>query len=333
MLGIRRREFITLLGGAAVAGPVGARAQQPNQIRRIGVLMDGVATDPIREARVKAFTEQLRKLGWMEGRNVQIEYRWDNGDAALNRTYAVELVALAPDVILSGGTQNLTALQRLSPAMPIVFIEVSDPLAQGFVTNMAHPGANITGFALYELTIGGKWLDLLKQMVPATDHVAVMFNPETSPQSKFFMRSIESAASTLGMSVGTRPVHSVAEIESAIADLAQKPNGGLVITTDGFMAVHRKLLAETATRYRVPVINGNVGSVAEGSLMSYYAEINDQFRQAGVYVDRILKGTRPGDLPVQAPTKFTLSINLKTARDLGIEVPLSLLLIADEQVE
>jgi ABC-type uncharacterized transport system substrate-binding protein len=330
---IARRQFITLLGGAAVAWPIAARAQQSNRMRQIGVLMDGVATDPIRETRLKRFTEQLRKLGWIDGQNVQIEYRWDNGDAALNRAYAVELLALAPDVILSSGTQNLTALQRLSPAMPIVFIVVSDPLAQGFVTNMAHPGGNITGFANLEFTIGGKWLDLLKQMVPAIDHVAVMFNPETSPQSKFFMSSIESMAPRLGVGVAARPVHSAAEIESAIADLAEKPNGGAIITTDGFMGVHRKLLAETATRYRVPVINGNVGSVTEGGLMSYHADIDDQFRQAGVYVDRILKGTRPGDLPVQAPTKFTLSINLKTARELGIAVPMSLLLIADEQVE
>jgi len=327
---IRRRAFITFLGGAAAAWPLGARAQQ---LRRIGVLMDGNDTDPIRQARVKAFSGQLRKLGWIEDQNVHIEYRWDSGDAALNRTYAVELVALAPDVILSSGTQNLTALQRLSPTMPIVFIVVSDPLAQGFVTSMAHPGSNITGFANYEFTIGGKWLDLLKQMVPATDHVAVMFNPETAPQSKFFMSSIETVAPTLGMSVAASPVHSVADIESATADFAQRPNGGLIITADGFMSAHRKLLAETATRYRVPVINGNVGSAAEGSLMSYYPETNDQFRQAGVYVDRILKGTKPGDLPVQAPTKFTLSINLKTARDLGIEVPVSLLLIADEQIE
>ena len=329
---IGRRAFITLVGGAA-ALPMAAQAQQAQRMRRIGVLMDSVATDPVREVRVKAFTEQLRKLGWIEGQNVQIEYRWDNGDAALNRTFAVELVTLAPDVILSAGTQNLMALQRLRPPTPIVFIGVSDPLVQGFVTSMAHPGGNITGFANLEFTIGGKWLDLLKQMVPAIDHVAVMFNPETSPQSKFFMSSIESMAPRLSMSLAARPVHSVAEIEAAIADLAQKPNGGLVIPTDGFMAVRRKLLAETTTRYRVPLINGNVGSAAEGSLMSYCAEANDQFRQAGIYVDRILKGARPGDLPVQAPTKFTLSINLKTARELGIEVPLSLLLIAEEQIE
>jgi putative ABC transport system substrate-binding protein len=326
---IRRRELIVALGGAA-AWPVVALAQQS---RRIGVLMDGVATDPIRQARLKPFTEQLRKLGWIEGQNVQMEYRWDNGDAALNRTYAVELVALAPDVILSSGTENLTALQRLSPTMPIVFILVSDPLAQGFITNMAHPGGNITGFAFYEFTIGAKWLDLLKQMVPAIDHVAVMFNPETSPQSQFFMNSIESMAPRLGVSVAARPVHSVAEIESAIADLAQKPNGGLVVPTDAFTTVHRKFLAETATRFRVPMIKADPGFVNEGGLMSYRADNNDQFRQAGVYIDRILKGTRPGDLPVQAPTKFTLSINLKTARDLGIEVPMSLLLIADEQIE
>jgi putative ABC transport system substrate-binding protein len=328
-MSVKRRDFITLLGGAA-AGPVVALAQQS---RRIGVLMDGIVTDPIRQARVKAFTEQLRKLGWIDNQNVQIEYRWDNGDAALNRTYAVELVALAPDVILSSGTQNLTALQRLSPAMPIVFITVSDPLAQGFVTNMAHPGGNITGFAFYEFTIGAKWLDLLKQMVPAIDHVAVMFNPETAPQSKFFVSAIETAAKTLGVSVVDAPVHNANEIEPAVVRLAQQPNGGLVVPTDSFMNVNRRAFAQAAARYRVPAISADAGFVDEGGLMTYLAEINDQFRQAGVYVDRILKGTKPGDLPVQTPTKFSLRINLKAAQGLGIEVPLSLLLIADEQVE
>jgi putative ABC transport system substrate-binding protein len=295
--------------------------------------MDGAASDPIRQARVKAFAEQVRKLGWIEGRNLRIEYRWDNGEAALTRAYAAELVALAPDVILSAGTENLTALQRLSPTTPIVFIVVSDPLAQGFVMNMAHPGANITGFANLEFTIGGKWLGLLRQMIPGITHVSVMFNPDTAPQSKFFMSSIESAARTLSVKAAAAPVQTAAEIEPAFEHIAQQENGGLIVLPDTFMNAHRKELVQTATRYRVPMINADAGSVGEGGLMSYHAEIVDQFRQAGVYVDRILRGTKPGDLPVQAPTKFTLSINLKTARALGIEVPLSLLLIADEQVE
>jgi putative ABC transport system substrate-binding protein len=330
MLGIRRREFITLLGGAAT-WPLLARAQEP---RRIGVFMNGAPNNPGYPAYVRAFTEQLRKLGWIEGKNLHTEYRWTAGDAALIRAYAAELVALAPDVILAAGTQNLTALQHLSPAAPIIFTSVSDPLEQGFVLNLAHPGANITGFTIYEFTMGGKWLDLLKQMVPAIDHVAIMFNPETAPQYKFFMNSIESAAKTLGVSVVGTPVRNVAEIEPTVARIAQQPNGGLVALNDSFMTVHYKVLSQAAARYRVPAINSNPDSVRKGSvLMSYSAEWTDQWRQAGIYADRILKGTKAGDLPVQAPTKFRLTINLKTARELGIEVPLSILLIADQQVE
>jgi putative ABC transport system substrate-binding protein len=331
---VKRRDVITLLGGAAAAAwPLAARAQSDSRVRRIGVLMDGVTTDPIRQARVRAFTEQLRKLGWIEGENVHTEFRWDGGQPALTRTYAAELVRLAPNVILSVGTPNLAALQRLSPATPIVFVEVSDPEAQGFVMNIAHPGANITGFAYYEFTIGGKWLDLLKQMVPAIARVVVMYNPETAPQSHFFISSIESAALILGVDVTAVPVRSVAEIEPAIARLAQQPNSGLIHPPDTFLSTHRKVFVQAAARYHVPSIDPDAASVSEGGLMSYHAEVDDSFRQAGVYVDRILKGTKPGDLPVQVPTKFTLSINLKTARDLGIEVPLSLLLIADEQIE
>ena len=326
---LRRREFITLLGGAAV-WPLLARAQAT---RRIGVLMLGTPTDPGFQADVEAFTEQLRKLGWIEGKNLHTEYRWTAGDATLMRAYAAELVALAPDVILAAGTQNLTALQRLSPATPIIFTFVSDPLAQGFILNMAHPGANITGFANYEFTIGGKWLDLLKQTVPAIDHVGIMFNPETAPQFKFFMSSIESAAKTLGVSVVGTPVREAAEIEPAIARIAQQRNGGLVALNDAFLNVHHKVLSQAASRYRVPAISAYSGSAAESVLMSYRAELTDQFRQAGIYADRILKGTKAGDLPVQAPTKFRLTINLKAARELGIEVPLSILLIADEQIE
>jgi putative ABC transport system substrate-binding protein len=328
---MKRREFITLLGGAAAAWPLAARGQQVST-RRIGVLMAGVATDPSRQARVKDFAEQVRKLGWIEGQNLRTEYRWDEGDPARSQTNATEMVTRAPDVILCSGTQNLIPLQRLSPVAPIVFIDVSDPLAQGFVTNMAHPGANITGFALYEFSVGGKWLDLIKQMVPAIDHVAVMYNPETAPQTRFFMNSIEFGARTLGLKVVAAPVQNVAEIEPAVARLAQ-PNGGVIVPTDTFMGANRKEFAQATARYRVPAIMADPGSVREGVLMSYYAETNDQYRQAGVYVDRILRGTKPGDLSVQAPTKFNLIINLKTARDLGIEVPLSLLLLADEQVE
>ena len=329
---LKRRSFITLLGGAAAAWPLAARAQQP--AHRIGVLSTSIASDPILQGFLRAFTEQLRKLGLIEGKNLYIEYRWNASDPALTRAHAADLIALAPNVILSVGTSNLVALQRLNPVTPIVFTLVSDPVAQGFVTNMTHPGANITGFAQFEFTIGGKWLDLLKQMVPAITQVAVVFNPDTAPQSKFFMSSIESAARTLNVVAAPFPVQSEAEIDPTIARFAQQANGGLILTPDAFTIAYRKTLAETAARYRLPAISGNPDDfVSEGGLMSYAANVRDQFRQAALYAERILRGTKAGDLPVQTPARFTFDINLKTARYLGIEVPLSLLLIADEQIE
>jgi putative ABC transport system substrate-binding protein len=330
MLGIRRRDFISVLGGAA-AWPVAARGQQ--QLRRVGVLMNDVATDANMRRYMATFVEQLRKLGWIDGRNLHVEYRWNGGDAVLARTYAAELVGLNLDVIMSSSTTNLLNLQRLSPKTPIVFIQVSDPVEQGFVLNMAHPGGNITGFTAYEFTIGGKWLDLLKQLVPATTHVAVMFNPQTSPQSKFFMKSIETAAPGFGVRVAAVPLQSVADIDPAIANFSRQPNSGLIFPTDSFTVVNRKPIVEAAARHRVPAIYANMSFVQDGGLLRYGPVTDDQYRQAAVYVDRILKGTSAGDLPVQAPTKYSLVINLKAARDLGIEVPLSLLLFADEQIE
>jgi putative tryptophan/tyrosine transport system substrate-binding protein len=326
---MRRREFITLLGGAA-AWPLAARAQQP---KRVGVLMNGVATNPVAQAYKTAWAQQLRKLGWIDGQNLHIEYRWNEGNATLARSYAAELVALAPDVILSSSTANLIALQRLSPTTPIVFVQVSDPVTQGFILSMPRPGGNITGFAAYEFTIGAKWLDLLKQLVPAIDRVGVMSNPQTAPQSKFFMSSIEAAAPTFGVKVVAAPVESVSDIETAFANLSRQPNSGMVFPTDSFTGVHRKLIFDLATRHRLPAIYANVAHVREGGLMGYAIDYVEQFRQAAIYVDRIFKGTKAGDLPVQTPTKYSLAINLKAARALDIELPLSLLLIADEQIE
>jgi ABC-type uncharacterized transport system substrate-binding protein len=327
---LKRREFITLLGSAAAAWPVAARAQQP---KRVGVLMNGVPANPSFREYKTAWEQQLRKLGWIDGQNLHIEYRWNEGDAARGRSYAAELVALAPDVILSSSTANLIALQRLSPASPIVFVQVSDPVTQGFILSMARPGGNITGFAAYEFTIGAKWLDLLKQLVPAIDHVGVMSNPQTAPQSKLFMDSIEAAAPTFGVKVVATLVNSVSDIETAFANMSRQPNGGMVFPTDSFTGIHRKLIFDLATRHRLPAIYSNVTHVQEGGLMGYAIDYVEQFRQAAIYVDRILKGTKAGDLPVQTPTKYVLAINLKTVRALGIEVPLSLLLIANEQIE
>jgi len=327
---MRRREFITLLGGAA-AWPVAARAQQ---LRRLAVMMNRIETDPLALSYVSAFEQQLHKLDWSEGQNLHTEYRWTaSGDAALARTYAAELIGLRPDVIVSTSTANLAALQRLSPTAPIVFLQVSDPVAQGFVVNMAHPGGNITGFASYEFSIGGKWLDLLKQLVPTVRRIAVMFNPET-PQTRFFLQAIQAAAPKLDLSVSTLPVQGFEEIEPAIAGFSRQPNGGLILPTDPFIAVHRKHVIELVARYRVPAIsNAAMSFVQDGGLMSYGPDDTEQFRQAAVYVDRILKGAKAGDLPIQAATKFSLAINLKTARTLGIEIPLSILLTADEQIE
>jgi putative ABC transport system substrate-binding protein len=329
---LKRREFITLLGGAAAAWPLAARAQQ---VRRLGVLMNRVEADPLARSFVLAFEQQLHKLGWSEGQNLQTEYRWNGGDINLARVYASELLAFRPDVILSSSTANLTSLQRLSPTAPIVFLQVSDPVAQGFVVNMANPGGgNITGFASYEFTIGEKWLELLKGLVPRVKRVAVMFNPESSSQSKFFLSSIEAAAPKLDVSVTTLRVQSIEEIEPAIAGFARELDGGLILPTDPFTSVHHKHIIEVVARYRVPAIsNANTSFVQDGGLMSYGPDTKDQFRQAAVYVDRILKGVKAGDLPIQMATKFNLAINLKTARTLGIEIPLSILLAVDEQIE
>ena len=327
---MRRRDFIILLGGLAASWPLAARAQQ---MRRLGVLVNRIETDTLEQSYVSAFEQQLHKLGWREGQNLHTEYRWNGGDTALARNHAAELIALRPDVIVSTSTAALSALQRLSPTAPIVFLQVSDPVTQGFVVSMANPGGNITGFASYEFSIGGKWLDLLKQLVPGIRRVAVMFNPET-PQTRFFLPSIEAAAPTLGISVTTLPVQNVQDIEQAIAAFSHQPDGGLILPTDGFTAAHHKDIIEVIARYRVPAIsNAAMPFVKDGGLMSYGPDDTEQFRQAAVYVDRILKGSKAGDLPVQTATKFSLSINLKTAQTLGIEIPLSILLTADEQVE
>jgi putative tryptophan/tyrosine transport system substrate-binding protein len=309
----------------AAASPLAAHAQQSDRVRRIGVLMNDVETGSNSRGYVAAFVQVLRDLGWIEGQNLRIVYRWNGGNAELARTQAAELVALAPDAILSASTTNLTALQRLSPTTPIVFTEVSDPVAQGFVLNLAHPGGNITGFTAYEFTIGGKWLDLLKQIAPATARVAVVFNPELSPQSKFHLSSIEAAAQTFGVKVAAAPVHSIAEIEPAIENFSRQPNGGLIFPGDSFANVHRKLIVEIAAKHRIPAIYVTAVYARDGGLMSYSVDFDDQFRQAASYIDRILKGTKAGDLPVQTSTKFSLVINLKAAKALGIELPMSLI--------
>ena len=330
---IRRREFITLLGGA-MALPLAARAQQGEHVRRIGVLMNNEETDPISKAYLASFVQGLRKLGWIEGQTLGIEVRWNPGDAERARSLAGELVRLSPEVILASSTANLVELLRRGPTMPIVFVLVSDPVEQGFVSNLAHPGGNITGFSSFEFSIGGKWIELLKQVSPGLAHVALVFNPDTSPQSKFLVSPIESAARSLAVEATVAPVHAVADIERAIETVSRRPNGGLIFPTDTFLTTHRQLIVEWAARHRVPAIYGGSGLYSEiGGLISYVIDFENQFRQAAVYIDRILKGAKPGDLPVQSPTKYSFIINVKTAKALGIEVPMTLLLNADEVIE
>jgi putative tryptophan/tyrosine transport system substrate-binding protein len=325
-----RREFITLLGGAA-AWPLAARAQQPGErVRRISVLMNSTATDATWQSYLAAFVQGLRQLGWIEGQNLRIDIRWSAGDAALARIYAAQLIGLTPDVILASSTTNLTVVQQATNTVPVVFIQVSDPVAQGFVANVTRPGGS-----MYEFAIGNKWLDLLKEIAPKLARVGVMFNPDTSPQSKFFMRSIEAAAPSLGVEVITLSVRATGDIEPAIENFARAPNGGLILPTDSFIRLRQTLIAELASRHRLPAVSADADFARNGGLMYYGATINllDQFRQAANYVDRILKGAKPGDLPIQRADKYTLVINLKVAKALGLTVPLPLAGLADELIE
>jgi putative tryptophan/tyrosine transport system substrate-binding protein len=333
---MRRREFISLLGGAAassVSWPLAARAQQPGRTPLIGTLMNTAAGEAISRAHDAAFEEALRKLGWTEGSNLRIERRWRDGQAEQALTYAAELVRLAPNAILCSSTTNLIALMKVTQTIPVVFVQVSDPVAQGFVSNLSHPGGNITGFGSYEFSIGGKWLDLLKQIAPGLTRVALVFNPDTSPQSKLFLRSLEAAAPSFGVEVMAVSVRDAVEMEHAIADISARPNGGLVFPTDSFTTGRAERIVGLAAHHRLPAIYARPEFVMAGGLMRYGIDYIDQYRQSASYIDRILKGARPGDLPVQQPTKFTLTINHKTAKALGLDVPLHLLQLADEVIE
>jgi putative ABC transport system substrate-binding protein len=331
---MRRRELISLLGGAVIVFPLAATAEQ--RTRRVGVLNNASATDTFYQSYFVGFVEKLRHLGWVDGQNLRLDIRWNGGDASLARAYAAELVALSPDVILSASTTNLMALQQVTRSIPIVFVQVSDPVAQGFVPNLIRPSGNVTGFTNFEFSIGGKWVELLKQVAPDLSRVAVMSNPDTSPQTKYFLRAIEAAAVSLGVQVVGTPVRSVADIESAIESFARQPNGGLILPTDSFTSLHRKLIADSATRFRIPAISGTSDNFLSVGGLLYYGSsfgLGEQYRQAAAYVDRILKGAKPGDLPVQLTTSFRFGINLKTAKELGITVPIPLLGRADQVIE
>jgi len=329
-----RRAFIAGLGSAA-AWPLAARAQQPGAIRRIGVLMNAAATETEFQSYLAAFIQGLRQLGWTEGQNLRIDVRWNEGDAGLARSYAEQLIELMPDVVLVSSTINLTVIQQTTSTVPVVFVGVNDPVAQGFVASVRRPGGNLTGFSQFEFSLGSKWLSLLKEAAPDLARVAVMFNPDMTPYIKFFMTVIEAAAPALGVQVIAAPIRTAADIEPALAHLSRQPNGGLLLLTDSFTRLHQKAIAELAGRYRLPSIAGMYDFAKDGGLIDYGVNIDfaGQFRQAATYVDRILKGEKPADLPVQAPTKYETVINLKTAKALGIEVPTGVLVRADKVIE
>jgi putative ABC transport system substrate-binding protein len=331
---VKRREFITLLGGAAAAWPLVARAQQPDQMRRVGVLMTFPENDPETQLRLATFVQALQELGWVEHRNVRIDYRWAPGGKDRLRTAAQELFELRPDVIVGVTTPAVAALQEGSHTIPIVFVQVSAPIESGFVTSFARPGGNITGFTNIESSIAGKWVELLKEVAPRIMRVAVMFNPNTAPVGgSFFLPWFEAAAKSFSMEWVAAAVHDATEIESSLAALGREPGSGLIVMADVTTTVHRKLIVSMATRHRLPAVYPFRYFAADGGLISYGPEVIDMFRRAASYVNRILKGAKPADLPVQAPTKFELVINLKAARALGLDVPWFLQQRADEVIE
>jgi putative ABC transport system substrate-binding protein len=330
---MKRREFMALVGGACLAPIVKTRAQTPDRVRRVGMLMNGVAANETAQSYVETFVHGLETLGWVEEQNLHIDQRWTAGEPALARTYAAELVNLVPDVILSSSTTNLAALLRISQTLPIVFVEVADPLAQGFVSNPEHPGGNVTGFSAFRVSMGRQWIELLKQIAPNVERVLLFFNPETSPQSKVFLQSIEAAAASFAVEVVQANVQDAADIETVIEGFARRPNGGLIIPTDTFTQMRRGLIVELAARHWLPAIYTSADFVRNGGLIYYGFDFDEEFRQAAPYVDRILRGARPGDLPVMQPTKFALIINLKVAKALGLQVPPALLARADEVIE
>ena len=327
---MRRREFIAALGGAAV-WPVTARTQQ-EAVRRIGVLLPSVADDPEFQARIAAFLQGLGQLGWTDGRNVRIDTRWATTNADDIRRHAAELVASAPDVILATGASTVGSLLQATRTVPIVFPFVADPVGAGFVESLARPGGNATGFMTFEYSLSGKWLELLKQIVPSVTRVAVLRDPAI-PTGPAQFGVIQTVAPSLGVEVNPVNVRDAREMEHSIAAFVRSANGGLIVTASALASRHRDLIVALAAKHHVPAIYPYRFFVAAGGLISYGPDLVNQFRQAASYVDRILKGEKPADLPVQAPTKYELVINLKTAKALGLEVPQSLLARADEVIE
>ena len=328
---MRRREFIAALGGAA-AWPVVARAQQSERVRRVGVLTGTLETDPESQARYATFKQALQQLGWIEGTNLRIDYRWGSiGDSELVRRNAMELLALGPDLVLAAGSPNIAALQQATRTVPIVFAGVVDPVGAGFVASLARPGANITGFTSYEYGMSAKWLELLKQIAPHVTRVAVL--RDTNPAGIGLLAAMQGVAPSLGIELTPVGVRDANEIKRGIVTFAGGSNGGLIVTLSGFTITHRDMISKLSIQHRLPAIYPGRYFVTGGGLIGYGPDQTDPFRRAATYVDRILKGEKPADLPVQSPSKYELVINLKTAKALGLEIPPQLLARADEVIE
>jgi putative ABC transport system substrate-binding protein len=332
---MKRREFITLLGGAAAAWPLEARAQQAGPMRRIGILMGGAKGDSQNEAGLLAFTDALKALGWIEGHNIKIDMRWAAGNVERMQGLAKELVGLQPDLLVGHTTQPVATLQRETATIPIVFLIVSDPVGSGFVTSLPRPGGNITGFINIESSLGGKWIEVLKEVAPNVSRAALLFNPDTATYFKYYLEPFEAAARFRGVEPIAAPVRTAADIERVIATLSERPNGGLAVMPDTALSTQdkRDVIISLAARYRLPAIYPYRYWVGDGGLVSYGIDQIDLFRRVPSYIDRIFKGAKPAELPVQLPTRFELAVNLKTAKPLGIEMPAMLLGRADEVIE
>ena len=331
MLDVRRRDFITLIGSAA-AWPLAARAQQPERMRRIGVLMSTAADHSESKARLAAFLQRLQQLGWVDGRNARIDVRWPGSDFARFRSDAAELAALAPDVILATGTSGLSPLLTVTRTVPIVFVAIADPVGGGFVESLARPGGNATGFTVFEYAIGAKWLELLKEIAPGLTRAAVLRESQLISGGGQF-GAIQAVAPSFGVELSPIDLRDAGEIERALGAFARNPNGGLIVTAGNLTLVHRELIITQAARHSLPAVYWNRFYVTGGGLMSYGPDPIDQYRQAAGYVDRILKGEKPADLPVQAPTKYELVLNLKIAKAMDLELPTNVLARADEVIE
>jgi len=330
---MRRREFITLLGGAAAAWPLAALAQQAELMQRIGVLTPFAENDALIQSYQAAFRKRLYEAGWQDGRNIRIDYRWTAGNADRLQLFARELVESKPDLIFAQTTPAVEAVLRLTRIIPVIFVQVTDPIGGGFVTSLNRPGGNVTGFVNMEPSMGGKWVGLLKEIAPRVTRVALVFNPATAPYAEQYMNPFKAAAASLAVEAIAVPVQQASQLEAVVAAQAREPNGGLIMMPDVFLYLHRAEIISLAARYRLPTVY-NLRDFAEiGGLLSYGNDRLDQYPRAAVYADRILRGEKPGELPVQAPVKFEMTINLKTARALGLEVPPTLLARADEVIE